>query len=366
MKHLCCSAVLVVASFSHASCTSQNLDSCKADADCDVGFFCNSGVCLCRTNDACGVGQYCNPFGSCQARPPCLGNQDCNADEICNSADLRTGGSCIPATSCGAGVHCPFNNYCSKPSTDAAGTCQPGCHSTGDCQLGDVCAGGACTSGGTASDCTLCPATPLPDASYCDYGELCSAQGTCQAVSHASAMCATCSHGGLFDPAVPCSSDNAICILDNEVSGAEYCAPSCLLDSDCPNGYAEGGCGKLTLVDPNNKCTATHTCSNGAVCMVSAESADAYCGCVSDSDCVVGFSATCEAGSMFMPCDYTKCCSNSGLPCSTVADCDVTCEQVPYGEGTAGVCLTKIGACGKDQGSTCETIKTTPADCRLQ
>ena len=286
---------------------------------------------------------------------------DCNSDEICNSSDPNTGGSCIPATACGASVHCPFNHYCSKAATDAAGTCQPGCRSTGDCQLGYVCAGGQCAAGGTSSDCTTCPATPDPDATYCDYNEICTSQGACQAVANPTSVCATCKASSY--PPQNCPSANTVCLIDDEVQGAEYCAPVCTVDADCPNGYAEGGCGFPSLV--LQQCSHDTDCSAGAVCMVQAESATSYCSCTSDSECAGLGGATCSASSMFFDCgNYPKCCQNSGLPCSSDAQCELGCTMVPYGAGTAGLCLTKIGVCGKDQGYTCDMLKNTTADCR--
>jgi hypothetical protein len=90
------------------------------------------------------------------------------------------------------------------------------------------------------------------------------------------------------------------------------------------------------------------------------ESSSAYCSCLTDNDCGAGGSATCDnlLGQ--------QACANTGLPCANDAECEVSCTQVPYGSGTAGVCMTAVGGCGKDQGFTCQTLSSSLADCRLQ
>lgn len=320
-----------------AACgTASTDDSCKSDEECALGFFCQSGACLCRTDDSCGAGQYCNPFGTCQVRPACLGNQDCDSGMICNSSD-PSGGQCIPASECGASAHCQFGEFCSPGSH----TCEPGCRRTGDCQLGFVCVAGACQPGGTSANCTVCPADPTPDATYCDFGETCSISGSCQAHTNSANLCATCSN------TAPCPG-NLICLIDNDQFGQKYCTTTCNIDLDCPNGYS--GCGKVSLVF--EECTNNGSCSNGAPCLGSAESQNAYCGCIDDTECSMG-ADVCFFGS----------CLNTGWPCSNDAQCGVSCVQYNYGSGTAGICLTDVGVCGKDSGYFCNDLRSGDASC---
>ena len=92
---------LIVSFLSLSACGSTSGPSgCKTDDDCEGDLFCQDGNCICDTDQRCGAGMYCNPFGTCQVRPACLSNTDCNDNEICNSAD-PTGGKCIPASQCG-------------------------------------------------------------------------------------------------------------------------------------------------------------------------------------------------------------------------------------------------------------------------
>ncbi|OGR14341.1 MAG: hypothetical protein A2341_10530 [Deltaproteobacteria bacterium RIFOXYB12_FULL_58_9] len=303
---------------------------CEVDADCILGErrqICEKNACTCRTDDNCAPGEYCNPFGSCQKRPPCLGNDDCGTNEICNSAD-PTGGKCIAATSCGSSIHCPFDFYCS-PTTQK---CESGCRSTGDCQLGKVCWGGECVSGGTAGDCTTCPSSPAPDATYCDYGEVCTDTGSCVPHIKQSELCDDC--GGLFNQC----SDGLQCLVD-EVTGGAYCAPECITDADCPSGYA--GCGGLILVTGTCTqiggpcdCTSDGICPNGGKCSTAGEGVARYCECVSNNEC-------------------------------QMLDPDLTCTLETTGDGgTFGVCATTWKACGKGEGVTCTELTDGIADCR--
>ncbi|MCK5689485.1 hypothetical protein KAI87_09465 [Myxococcota bacterium] len=323
---------------------------CGSDTDCDAGFFCqnDTGDCKCRTDDACDQGYYCNSFGDCQSRPPCLGNMDCLADQICNSAD-PSGGRCIPNTECGSSVHCDLNNFC-NPTTNL---CEGGCRNTGDCQLGHICIAGHCEAGGTATNCTMCPTYPDIDPSYCDYGEVCNSTGQCVSHTLQSGLCSECGGGGLFP--IPCPTDDYICLTDDYIAdGSSYCAPICKVDADCPAGYE--GCGGTILYTED--CTSTGTCSNGAPCLGFSEQTMKICGCLTDADCG-GVDTSCT--DMF----GSKICANTGWGCDTDEDCGVVCEQIPMGDGTtAGACITARGACGKAAGVSCDELTTGTAECR--
>jgi hypothetical protein len=262
-------AALSAATLATTGCTAPPGEGCASDSDCKAGLFCQSGNCLCRTDDACGKGSYCNPYGSCQIRPACLGNQDCDSGFICNSADI-SGGACIPANDCGSNLHCTFDYYC-NPNTNK---CDLGCKTASDCQLGKVCAGGQCIANGTAADCTICPASPDPDPRYCDPGELCTDQGQCVASQYQSQLCIDCTASNTCG-------GNLICLIDQETNDTNYCAPSCKLDVDCPAGYS--GCGGLYLVFA--QCNTAADCTNGGECIGRSESNRGSCACVGSQDC---------------------------------------------------------------------------------
>ena len=335
---------------------------CVTDSECSAGFFCDTAnnLCRCRTDDACGVGQYCNSFGVCQARPPCLGNKDCEAGEICNSADL-TGGACIAAENCGTSIHCPFNQYCNAQSL----SCTPGCQTSGDCQLGYVCIAGQCTSGGTSANCTTCPASPAPDATYCEYGETCSLSGACSAHSLKNSLCSSCDPGNIFNPQY--CPGGMICLLD-DIGGGNYCAPTCDNDLDCPNGY--NGCGGVQVVSQTG-CSSDAECGAGKRCIGSAEGDLTFCTCAADADCTGGISM-CSLGLCLTDfvtsctsdadclCSGGQCVNLTGFSCNSGADCMVSCQQVEYGDGsTIGVCETNAKVCGKDEGFSCSDLSGT-------
>ncbi len=56
-------------------------------------------------------------------------------------------------------------------------------------------------------------------------------------------------------------------------------------------------------------------------------------------------------------------CVNTGWPCSNDAACAVSCVQFDYGSGTAGICLTDVGVCGKDAGYFCSDLRSGSASC---
>lgn len=363
MKWLASSILLVSASCFVGACTdAPQSEGCTSDSECDPGLFCDTsnGACRCRTDDACGENKYCNPFGACQDRPACRGNQDCDSGLICNSAD-PSGGRCIPTAECGSSVHCDFGNYC-DPN---AHVCKPGCRSTGDCQLGDVCVAGACTSGATANDCSLCPVNPDPDARYCDYGERCTNAGTCTAHPQRADLCSTCGQ------TTTCA-NGLICLVDDAVQNGNYCAPVCNIDADCPSGYE--GCGSLQLVV--EECTGSGSCSNGGQCLTAAEGTRGFCECIDQGDCdFYESSMLCMFGSCWLG-DGRACtrgldcacqggrCFGTDFPCSSNDDCAIECVQVEAGDDTIGICQTKAKACGKGSGVTCQELTSGTPDCR--
>ena len=336
---------LLVSVFAACSPDESNVG-CSSDDDCTRGLYCDTEInkCLCNTDDACvlakGEGYQCNNFGICQPRPPCLGNQDCVEGEICNSADA-SGGICVPVGTCGSTIHCAFDEYCNSDT----GECLPGCRNSGDCQLGKICIDGNCAEGG----CNSCPSTPDPDASYCDYGDLCRENGSCTPHSAKSSLCDQCGAdpNNIFGGSTNCGAA-MICLVD-ELGTGNYCAPTCETDLDCPNGYS--GCGGITIV--TTECRIDGDCSNGGVCLRPPEGNTGFCSCVSNMDCPA--QDMCLGG---------QCMLLQGMSCQTDQDCWSSCVQSETGSGTSiGVCETNIKGCGKNEGVSCAELQPGNAPC---
>ena len=340
--------------------TGQNSDQegCSEDADCPGRLICEQAACVCTTDDTCENGFYCNNWGSCQPKPPCLSNADCDDGEICNTSAL-SGGTCIPRENCASDVHCDFNEYCDLVTS----TCQSGCQDEGDCQLGHLCQDGQCVAG----ECSLCPTSPEPNSEYCEFGDVCTVSGSCSPHEAKNSLCSDCTLSG------SCG-DGMICLLDDLQAGANYCAPTCETEADCPNGYR--GCGGVQLVTQTG-CSSDSDCTNGGQCVFSAEGDLSFCTCVADNDCVPDLTGLCLIGTCIS--DFTTPCSQDsdclctngecanlpGFPCTSGADCMSSCQQVDNGQGgTLGICETNIRTCGKGEGMSCSELTSGDAPCQ--
>ncbi len=336
---------------------------CEQDSDCSFGQQCevsgNLGVCQCSTDDQCAVGEYCNNFNACQIRPSCLGNQDCNDGtngqprEICNSADAN-GGACIPEAQCGSSVHCEINNYCKITPPATIGECEPGCRTTGDCQLGDICLAGQCATGG----CDICPANPNPDASYCDYGDTCTREVdgfACQEHTLKGGLCSRCD----FEPDGRQCDIGLACIIDNDDANENYCTATCNIVSDCPNGY--DSCGSLQFVGPD--CGSDSDCAlYGGGCLRGDESSRGNCSYGDSSYCPQLICQNNECGvEQFSFETFQNEFYGYGLPCGGTADCATVFS--PFSGRTDGFCETQIQVCGKSAGSTCGDLSPGAAIC---
>ena len=369
MKNLSILAFLLVGMLALIGCqaTGSGVEGCATDTECPAGQICDTATasCKCTTDDACelalGAGYECNDFGACQPRPPCLGNQDCAEDEICNSADA-TGGICIPVGSCGSTVHCDFNEYC-NPTT---GECEDGCRNVGDCQLGYVCQDNACVPG----NCSTCPTSPEVDATYCDYGEVCTEAGACVPHAVQSSLCQTCGQTS------QCGMDT-ICLLDDmSNAGGAYCAPTCDADADCPNGYP--GCGGVQTVAQTGCVTDADCNADGLTtrrCISTPEGDLTFCSCAINTDCssaaglctfgicATDFITSCTVDSDCL-CTNGTCANVPGIRCNTGSDCETSCVMQELNDGSElGTCETNWKVCGKEQGVTCTELKNGLAEC---
>jgi len=347
-------------------------EGCASDADCPGALTCDkpTGACLCATDDQCEEGQICNSYGSCQRRPPCLGNHDCDPDEICNSSD-PSGGACIPrptdgvGAACGDGAHCDFGQYCELMDGGSTGSCVLGCLSTSDCNLGDVCVEGQCTP----SNCEFCPKDPAPDVRYCADGDRC-VNGLCVPYTPETTRAGACGRcNELFSE--HCN-DGLMCLLDREscscIDGQcypdggtcttaddcdfcdiDYCAPRCDTVADCPAGFT-AGCEAWRAV--GGPCRDDGTCDSGAPCWRDSESDIGYC-LLNASTCEneINQDRVCQNGRCMTTCVGDICFNDLDLPCDTDWSCQSTFVERQEGWG---VCEGNMKACRKDAGVLCE------------
>lgn len=375
--------------------TQQFDGQCRADSECPVGAYCRpDNLCACRSDEACEEGEFCNKQGICQTRQGCRSNTDCAAAEFC---DLGSG-NCLSRTACGSDVHCVHGTYCLPGSN----TCMPGCYGDGDCPLYSVCQKAAGQQIGT------CLAGRCGDKTFCPLGQRCVNESCVPAgdPNH----CAACNNTGndCGSPSNFCLI-NVDYDPGNPASGSQYfCGVECQTQDDCPNGY---GCGGVQLLTQDLCTDSSQCGGQGRQCLIGEGETRGACTCASDDDCTIdqipsGCAGSCGgfglqecdrndqclsnncvkqcqgtgtmcttddqcpplplcgdylgtgrnvcANAPATPCtssDQCLCssgrCFGTGRPCSTGAECRLTCQD--------GACLLGA-ACAPQQGLTCEDL----------
>lgn len=349
---------------------------CEADTDCPVGSYCkrdardSTGLCACRSDEACSEGEFCNVEGICQKATGCRSNADCaDASKFC---DLVSG-ACVDRTGCGFDVHCPAGTVC-----DPGGQrCVNGCRDSGDCKLFEVCDRTGLPAGAELGTCLggICE-----DDSYCPFGLNCVGR-QCVPTTHPD-FCAECgSVQGCSDPSSFCLINAAYDPQNPMGNSANFCGVECTDDpSICPSGYncgsvvlltqdqcnedADcGGGGRRCRVDEGDR-VGFCTCVEDADCQVSADICQQTCGglgirpCASDADCsFLACESACSASQRACTTDADcpgapQCqfgiCARTGRPCSTESDCNLACRN--------GGCY--LGdACAPEQGLSCSDVR---------
>ncbi len=349
---------------------------CREDVDCGSpasAYRCEqeTGVCYCRTDEACPPAQLCNAAGFCQDRAGCEKSEDClDASLFCDTST----GSCLPKGRCSVDLQCELGQVCDQ----ARKSCVAGCRTSGDCP-GSSCRCGdaacACT-GSTPDELARCPVgecdpTFCADNTFCRFGEICgvppdagSTRPQCYSDFDISARpyCARCTSGGGIDT---CGTGANYCIIDTRTAST-YCGADCSEGQACPRGY---GCRDIRIVftrwqcsatqpcpgDPSLPCTDDTDCRRGGSCLkapgqpsgfcagrcrIREGSSFGYCSCQVDLDCA---QQSCSAGE----------CSISRKDCVTEQDCwPIRCVDF---DGVGG-CL--IGQnCTPTAGLTCVEVQ---------
>jgi hypothetical protein len=351
---------------------------CNEDADCGSpagAFRCEArtGVCYCRTNDACLAREFCNPQGFCQDRAGCETNADCTGDSLfCDTA----AGACLSLGRCTSDLHCDLGQVCDLSRS----TCVDGCRTSGDCPGSSCrCGEAACACNATTAaelaNCTVgvCDPNFCADENFCRFGELCGVEpdaGTTRASCYSDfdedtrPYCANCTFGGGISV---CGTGANYCLIDTANPGNYFCGADCAEGQACPRGYScqdvivvytQWACARSNPACPTNPglpCTEDKDCKRGGVCAklagqtsgfcqgqcgVSEGEELGFCSCQVDADCA---QQSCSGGE----------CSISRQKCVNDGDCRaIRCVDFEGGGG----CLVGQN-CAPADGLSCLQVR---------
>ncbi|MBI4821986.1 MAG: hypothetical protein HY791_37360 [Deltaproteobacteria bacterium] len=202
------------------------------------------------------------------------------------------------------------------------GTCVQGCNDKTFCEFGQFCRQGTCVDDENAVRCEPCSGS---DSDRCsgDPGTFCLVNG-------------------LFDP------------IDPSMGSAEYCAPSCELELDCPFGYT---CISIRSLPPGTECHGPEDCS-GRPCIKGEGEAQGGCACLTNEDCnpisKCRTDGRCERDPGLDCSNDGDCvcrdreCVGNGRSCQGPDDCHLVCAE--------GSCL--VGrACALLEGLVCPVVR---------
>lgn len=357
-KFFCLFSLLFSLALAGAGCTQAkqfNSGVCENRADCPVGAACRGGLCVCISDEACAAGEECNSQGLCQKQAGCRRNDQC-PDPNNTFCDLATG-KCIDKVSvdntgvrsgCGSNVHCDPGYVCDTANRK----CVEGCFEDSDCPLYRVCSGAI---NGQAGNCA---AGTCSDNSFCEYGQLCTAQGCVD--SPDPNHCAPCTNA-----ANDCGSPDNFCLInpnfiegDPSTGSRYYCGVDCADNAEvCPNGY---NCNTVRILtqeictdnsdccDPNNP---GDCCPDGSLdcpdnkraCSKGEGQLTGGCTCLNNEDCRIDtFSPYClntceQTGTTCVDDTDCKSCGGRGLlSCNEDSDCIIGRCEMTSGDRCSG------------------------------
>lgn len=351
---------------------------CQEDKECGTpasAYKCEvqTGVCYCRTDDACGGAQFCNVAGFCQDRSGCETNLDClDSATFCDTSS----GQCLPRGRCSSDLQCQLGEVCDLASS----RCVMGCRTSGDCngtscRCNDV----ACRCAGTTPEqlahCKIgvCDPQFCADSTFCRFGQSCgvppdagSPRASCydDYDTRLRPYCDNCSFGGGVSV---CGTGPNYCLIDTRHPGNYFCGADCSSGQSCPRGYAcqdvivvvsKWACSRTNSACPTNPslpCATDAECKRGGSCIkgpgqpngfcagkcgIDEGDEEGFCSCQVDEDCA---KETCAAGE----------CSISRRTCVVDDDCrSIHCVDFQGGGG----CF--IGSnCAPANGLSCNEVK---------
>jgi Cys-rich repeat protein len=358
---------------------------CGADSDCGdaAAFRCDTatGACLCRTSAACSAGEICNDLGYCQSHVGCSDNTDCPTGFLCDSA----AGACMALGQCTNDLQCKTGELCDAASK----TCRPGCKSSGDCALREVCLCPGSGDAGAAEVPCGCDALDAEGRASCPVGRCSSRTCAVDADCSRGERCRAPPEGGLpiclsdYDPSLrpycdscvwtpgrdTCGSGPNFCLYSTYESHLSYCGVDCSQGQSCAHGYE---CGDVIVVffqtlctttedcvgtinESSERCSADKPCRFGGLCSPEGycygkctprEGADqSFCSCVKDDDCAQD---VCES--------TTRTCSISRQPCDLHGEGCPKIRCVDFG-GQGGCVIGRN--CKPQVGLTCADVRPT-------
>ncbi len=344
---------------------------CEQDSDCGdpaSAYRCETktGVCYCRTNDACDHSEFCNPAGFCQDRAGCETNADCNNSSLfCDT----TTGTCLVKGRCTVDLHCPLGQVCDVGRS----TCVDGCRTSGDCP------GSSCRCGDKACVCNgktqaeiaqcgvgVCDSNFCASETFCPFGQLCGAPadaGTSLNQCYSDydperrPYCDNCTFGGGVQV---CGRGANYCLIDTANPGSSYCGVDCSAGQACPRGYA---CQDVVVVftrwrctrqnpgcppNTNLPCTDDSGCKKGGTCVKAAGASSGFCAgkCSIDEGDNEGYCSCLESADCAQEsCGANGECSISRRPCIPGSSDPNQCRAIS--------CVDFRGAGGCQIGNNC-------------
>lgn len=132
-------------------CDSKTYSNACAAASAGVNVL-HDGPCGCAGDADCPSGQVCELSVGCAEPsacvPGCHADAQCGAGEVCNQVACKTcpcPGICGPASGCTGDADCPVGRVCELGAgCTLPKVCVPGCHTSTQCQPGQVCTQPAC------------------------------------------------------------------------------------------------------------------------------------------------------------------------------------------------------------------------------
>ena len=391
--------------------TACDTKGCKADADCDAGYTCDTTKGFCKEKTCSTSCTYANGTGVCDKGTcklsNCLtswANCDSNSTNGCETNLLSTVNNCgFCGTVCTAGKVCS-SGYC----IDTAKGNGLACTQNSDCisshclqtQSGKLCAAVAscssckviniigtecvnaldstdpksdCTSGNTCISGT-CSATPKALGSACSInndctslhcvqsqsGKICSSVSscsTCQVVNSAGTSCINATDS--TDPKSDCTSGHACtsgaCAATTKALGAE-----CSINGDCTSGHCVQG-------QSAKRCSSASSCpacqvinAAGTDCISASASTDPKDECSTGSILTCGNNGFCDgSGACAKYPVGTVCsnpiCSNNSYTAQSTCNSSATCivpSPIPCDDSNS--CTTDN--CNTSNGCTHTTI----------